>query len=311
MHGTVVSGEREAAAFVGATADALAEVVGFRPFHGTLNLADAAGLDDLPSRTIDDDLGDERCDGIRLRSCSVGGVRSAVIRPLVPGYPESKVELLAPVRLRTLFGFEDGDAVPVSLPDDPWSPEGPVVASPSLDLFEAVVFDLDGTLVDLAVDWPAVHDEIDGIVGPYLDRPIREYGRNGLFRLAEEHGVYDELVALVETRERDGADEAAALLPIGTVEELSRPVGICTANATSAAETALERFGVRDAVDVVVARESTREGKPHPGPLVACFDRLGVAPGDAVFVGNEPSDAEAAARAGASFLHVDQLRPDR
>ena len=152
-----------------------------------------------------------------------------------------------------------------------------------------------------------VHDELEAIIGPYLDRPLTDHGRNELFAAAEEHGVYGELVETIAARERAGAAEATALPGVHVLAELDCPVGVCTANAERAAETALERFGVADAVDAIVARETTREGKPHPRPLLVCVERLGVEPGDAVFVGNEPSDAGAATAARTSFLHVDQL----
>lgn len=311
MDGTVVSGEGAGAGFVAAAEERLAPVVGFRPFPGTLNLAGLAGVATLPLRTIDESVGDERCTGVRLRPCTVGGIRGAVIRPLVPGYPEGRVELLAPVELRALFGLEDGDVVPVSPPDDFWWPDGPVARPERLESFDAMVFDLDGTLVDLAVDWPAVLDEIAQLLEPYLDRPLRELDRTEVFAAARAHGVYRELVDLVDARERRGADDAVALAGVRDLVDRSGPIGICTANARRTAEIALDRFDALDAVDAVVARETTREGKPHPQPLLACVDRLGVDPGNAVFVGDDPRDAAAASGAGTSFLHVRQLWPDR
>lgn len=309
MQGTLVSGERAAAGFVAAVEALLAEAVGFRPFHGTLNVASDADLDGLPLLVLDDDLGDDRCEGVNLRPCTVGGVRCAVIRPLVPDYPASTVELLAPIRLRTLFGLDDGATVSIDPPDDRLHPDGPVADPTALDRFDAAVFDLDGTLVDLAVDWPAVHEEIEARFDAFLDRPLSAYGRNGLFDAARANGAYDELAALLEGRERAGAADASGLPAIELLASLACPVGVCTANATSAAEVSLDRFGVRDAVDAIVARETTRAGKPDPAPLLACVDRLGVEPGNVVFVGDEPTDAEAAAGAGTSFLHVDQLWP--
>lgn len=309
MDGTLVTGEGAGAAFVAATQETLASAVGFRPYPGTLNLEGVDDVESLPLRTIDDDLGDPHCEGVHLRACTVGGVRGSVIRPLVPGYPERKLELLAPVRLRELFDWDVGATVRLAPPDEPWSTVGPSAVQAALDAFDAVVFDLDGTLVELVVDWPAVHGEIEAKFGAYLDKPVTEHGENELFEVAADHGVFDDLAGLIEAHERAGADDAR---PLGGVEGLSAldgPVGLCTANARSAAEQALERFGVRGTVDAIVARETVRPGKPHPAPLLECLDRLDVAPGNALFVGDQPGDAEAAARAGTSFLHVEQLWP--
>lgn len=307
MHGRLVSGEGAGATFVEAAQDALAGMVGFRPFPGTVNLEGVADVDALPHRTINDDFGDPHCEGVRLRPCAIGGVRSSVIRPLVPGYPPDKLELLAPVRIRGLFGFDDGATVPLAPPDDLWSPAGPPASPASLGSFDAVVFDLDGTLVDLAVDWSAVHGELEERFGRHLEKPVTEHAGNELFEVAAGAGVYDDLVGLIEAHEREGAESATGLPGIEALSELAVPVGICTANAASAAERALDRFGVRGAVDAIVARETVRPGKPDPAPLLECLRRLDAEPGNAIFVGDQPGDAEAAAGAGSSFLHVDQL----
>lgn len=309
MNGRLVSGEGAGAGFVAAAREALTEMVGFRPFPGTVNLEGVESVDSLPHRTINDDLGDPHCEGVHLRPCTIGGIRSSVIRPLVPGYPRGKLELLAPIRVRDLFGLDDGSTVPLSPPDEPWSPAGPRASPGLLDSFDAVVFDLDGTLVDLAVDWPAVHEAIEGRFGGHLDKPVTDHAGNELFEVAAANGIYDDLVGLIEARELDGAETATGLPGLDVLADLAAPVGICTANAASAAERALERFGVRGAVDAIVARETVRPGKPDPAPLLECLRRLDAQPGNAVFVGDQPGDAEAAAGAGASFLHVDQLWP--
>ena len=310
MDGRLVTGEGAGATFVSATSEALAELVGFTPYPGTVNLAGVDGVDALPLRAVDDDLGDPHCEGLHLRPCTIGGVRSSVIRPLVPDYPPDKLELLAPVRIRDLFGFDDGAAVPLAPPDEPWRPNGPRAAPAAIDGFDAVVFDLDGTLVDLDVDWSAVHDEIEARFGDHLEKPVTEHSGNELFEVAEAQGVYEDLVGLIERHEREGAETAVNLPGVDHLASMTVPVGICTANAASAAERALEAAGARGAVDAIVARETVRPGKPDPAPLLECLHRLDVRSGDALFVGDQPGDAQAAAGAGTSFLHVDQLWPE-
>lgn len=88
-----------------------------------------------------------------------------MFRSLVPGSPDENCEVLTLVRLRTLFDLAEGDLVrldppaAVGPPLDQCEREGdgsgsvrPAAVAPELDAFEGVVFDLDGTLFDLAVD---------------------------------------------------------------------------------------------------------------------------------------------------------------
>lgn len=310
MEGRLVTGQGAGAGFVAATEDTLAAAIGFRPYAGTVNLDAVGELEALPRRVIDDDLGDPHCDGVHLRPCRVGGILASVIRPLVPGYPDEKVELLAPVELRALFGLDDGDAIPISPPDESWSPDGPPAKPSALEAFDAVVFDLDGTLVDLAVDWSAVHDDIESTFGRFLDQPVRDHTQNELFSVAANHGVADDLAELIASYERDGADDAIPLAGVEALGDWSVPIGICTANAADAADRSLAQFDVHEVVDAIVARETVRPGKPAPEPLLECLERLDRDPGNALFVGNERGDAATAIAANTSFFHVDQLWPE-
>lgn len=309
MDGTVATGEGEGSTFVEMVTGELTDALGFRPYPGTLNLRGVDGLDGLESRTLPG-LGDDFCDGTELRPCTVGGVRAAVIRPFVPDYPPGKTEVLAPVRLRTLFDLSEGDEVRLGPPDVTMGEWQRSATGGALDEFEAVVFDLDGTLVDLAVDWPTVHREVESLLGDELERPFEEYGRQGLFRASRDAGVYADLDSLVSTHESEGAAASTARPLLDVLPQLDCPVGICTANAVEAANVALEQFGVHEAVDVVVGRDSLREQKPNPTPLTRTLQGLGVQPGQAVFVGDEDSDATTAARAGTSFVDPARLQVD-
>ena len=156
MHGPVETGEGAAAGFVAQVDDVLAAELGFEPFHGTLNIAASPP----EPAVVLDGLGDDHCEGVALTPCRVGGVLAAVLRPIVPGYPEAKTELIAPVRLRSLFGFDPGDGVDLTFDDSP-PPSQPPVAPAFLDEFDAVVFDL-----DVLTDLPRSHETLVDLGSP-------------------------------------------------------------------------------------------------------------------------------------------------
>lgn len=305
MNGTLRSGTGDAAGFVAQVADELGAELGFAPFHGTLNLETAEPRPE--PATVLTSVGDDHCDGVALTPCRVGGVRAAVLRPLVPGYPEAKVEVVSPVRLRSLFDIETGDSVELAPEGECWPPSELGADPDSLSSFEAVVFDLDDTLVALDVDWERVRVDIGKLLDATLDRPVRDYEEAELFELARASERYEDLCSLLREAELDGAQGARALPALECLRNLDCPVGVCTANAPAAAEQALERFDALDTVDVVVGRGSAEAEKPDPAPLSACFDRLGSAPGDGAFVGDAERDSQTAVAAGASYLHPAQL----
>ncbi|WP_332900167.1 DUF120 domain-containing protein [Haladaptatus sp. CMSO5] len=300
MNGTVVSGEGRASEFVAFAADELADALAFAPYYGTLNITDWDGHHSLPSQFVPE-VSNDYCAGIDLYDCRVNGVRSAVIVPHVPDYPDDKVEVLAPVHLRTLFDLEDGDCVDITPPSEMGSSMHQLEPT-ALDEFGGVVFDLDGTLIDLAVDWRVVETELTDLFGAHLEGGIRSYAPNELHGLAVEVGKRAEFNECLATHETAAVEASKPLALLDVLAALDCPVGICTLNAVAAANRVLDHFDCRDAVDVIVGRETLVAQKPHPAPLRRCFEKLNVAAGSAVFVGDEVRDAETAVRAETSFL---------
>ncbi|WP_380676183.1 HAD-IA family hydrolase [Salinigranum sp. GCM10025319] len=307
MDGRVTSGSGRAAGFVASISDLVVTELGFAPYPGTLNLTDCQLPSTFPSRTLRDieEVGDV-CEGVQFVECDLGGVRSAVVRPLIEGYPEGTVELLAPVELRAVLGLVDGDTVRLTRPDDRWPSTGPRVDVEGLDAYDAVVFDLDGTLVDLDIDWTAVKTDLRGLLGPFVQGDLFEQEYD-LGTVARENDVYDAYLDLLATVEAAGARRARGKASLALLSVLSVPVGVCTRNAVEAARIALDRFGVADAVDVVVGRETLFSQKPHPAPLERCVSTLDARPGNAVFVGDDRTDCTTATAAGTSFFTPDRL----
>lgn len=174
---------------------------------------------------------------------------------------------------------------------------------PTEEPHEALVYDLDGTLVRLAVDWEAVTAEG---VELFAEVGVDASGRTlwDLLDLAEEHRLGGELEAVIARHERDGAERAERLPLADAIVGETRPVGVCSLNAETACRLALETHGLADHVDVVVGRDSVPTRKPHPEPLLTTIERLNSTPERALFVGDSERDAEAAERAGVAFRYA-------
>ena len=177
---------------------------------------------------------------------------------------------------------------------------------------KALIFDLDGTLVDtvyahvfawqralaevgLPIDGWRIHRRI-GMSGGLFTRAVaREAGRELSDEEAEavqqRHGaLFREL--LPERRPLPGARELLAFL-----RDEGVPHGIATSGRRPEIDASLEVLGVPSGT-VVVDRGDVLRAKPEPDLFLACQERLGVAIADCYVVGDAVWDLLAARRAG-------------
>ena len=171
------------------------------------------------------------------------------------------------------------------------------------DEYAGIVYDLDGTLVTLAVNWDAVAADV---IQVYDDAGVDATGA-GLWSLledAEEHGIADDVEAAISRHERKGARRSRRCGLADELAEQTVPVGVCSLNCEAACRIALETHGLADDVDAVVGRDSVATHKPDSEPLLATLEALGVDPANALFIGDSPRDKETADRAGVAFEYV-------
>ncbi|AGB31546.1 HAD-superfamily hydrolase, subfamily IA, variant 1 [Natrinema pellirubrum DSM 15624] len=169
--------------------------------------------------------------------------------------------------------------------------------------YDAIVYDLDGTLVDLVVDWDAVATDVRAV---YDDANLDPPGE-GLWAMLEgaaEVGLHAEVEAAIAAHEHEGARSSERLAHADELLERSLPAGVCSLNCERACRIALEEHALSAAVEAVVGRDTVGTWKPDPEPLLATARRLEVEPGRALFVGDSERDLRTAERAGMDFEYV-------
>ncbi|ELZ03841.1 HAD family hydrolase [Natrialba aegyptia] len=173
----------------------------------------------------------------------------------------------------------------------------------ALNGYDAIVYDLDGTLVDLDVDWDAVASDVRAV---YDDAATEPPGDDlwAMLEGAAEAGLLEVVEETIASHERTGARTAPRLPFAADLEARSVPIGVCSLNCEAACRHALENHGLTPAVDVVVGRDTVATQKPDPEPLLAAVGELGVEPEQAVFVGDSERDERTARRAGVDFQYV-------
>lgn len=178
----------------------------------------------------------------------------------------------------------------------------------------AVLFDLDGTLVDsIALLVASMEYSFEGrALRPPLAEWIALIG-TPLDKMLARWAVDDDDVLLLRARYREhqlaNHDEMIKLYPgmVETVRALhaaGHPLAVVTSKLEVGARRALKFAQIEDCFDVVVGIDHTVKHKPNPEPVWHALERLGVAREDAVFVGDSTHDMEAGRAAGVRTVAV-------
>lgn len=176
----------------------------------------------------------------------------------------------------------------------------------------AILFDLDGTLIDSAPDLGAAVDKMRVDRGmsslPLAHyRPMAGAGARGMIALAfghtPEHPDYEamkeEFFRNYEAcmTERTFAFEGVAQM-IESLIAAKLPWGVVTNKSKRFAEPLTQAMPLFKTSAVLVCGDTTPYAKPHPAPLLEAAKRMGVEPSSCLYVGDDERDILAGHAAG-------------
>lgn len=188
-------------------------------------------------------------------------------------------------------------------------------------MFEAVIFDLDGTLIMSKVDYGEMRRRVSrilmdaGVPGDVLTSSLRIWeiisaGEGVLMGLGMPVEDWKRLVERID-RELNEVELAAleTVEPAPHAEEALRSlkgmgllIGIATRGCRAYANKSLELTGLRGFVDALVARDDVEHPKPDPRHLLKTVEALGSSPDRVIYVGDTTTDFKMAIDAGINFL---------
>ena len=182
----------------------------------------------------------------------------------------------------------------------------------------AVLFDLDGTLVDSAPDLAGAGNDMRRDRGlPELPferlRPMVGSGARGMvgaaFGITPDDAAFpalrDEFLSRYESRLTRESRVFDAMLPVlDTLDAASVPWGIVTNKISRYTVPLVEALGLAARAAVVICGDTTPHAKPHPAPLLEAARRLGVTAARCVYVGDDLRDVQAGRAAGMRTIAV-------
>jgi HAD superfamily hydrolase (TIGR01509 family) len=186
--------------------------------------------------------------------------------------------------------------------------------------FSAVVFDMDGTLLDTEAVFREVVFDVCGRLGFEMTHDVHlsmvgssHETTNKL--LVEAYGVTFPYALFDEQCREMFRHKMAETVPIkdGVVEILSElkdrgiPAAVATSSRAPHALGHLGRAGLLELFEVVITRDDVENPKPHPEPYLTAAARLGMKPAQCLAVEDSHSGVRAAHAAGMQTVMVPDL----
>lgn len=191
---------------------------------------------------------------------------------------------------------------------------------------KAVLFDLDGTLLDTAPDFYRVLNAVQqrrampAIAYEHL-RTRASDGSRAMLKLAFGEDISEELLAplvseFLELYESEPVANGALFAGIdqllNMLEERTLPWGIVTNKPRYLSEKVLESLQLNSRCSVLVCPEDVSQAKPSPEGLLLACEKLNVAAANCIYLGDHQRDIEAGRAAGMLTLACGfgYLKPD-
>ncbi len=186
--------------------------------------------------------------------------------------------------------------------------------------FKAVIFDMDGTLVDSMYAWRGVYCEYirnNGFVTPEEIVGVPEYPVGWAAKLLEDQlEALDKPVSYEEAVEamyqlvndhyaKDTEARPGALEFVKRLKERGLRVAVATATPLRYANTALNRLGFAEHLDLAVSDEEVGCGKSSDGYFKWVAEKLGVDAKDCLIVEDAAYSIKAAKQAGFTVLAIE------
>jgi HAD superfamily hydrolase (TIGR01509 family) len=183
--------------------------------------------------------------------------------------------------------------------------------------FEAVIFDMDGVLIDSEPLHFAVLSDLLARAGHTLTRAENEQfigttseamfstliARHGLSgTVAEYIARYDETLLRVLREPHAPAPGVIALM--ARSRELGKRLAVASSSRRPWVEATIQSLGLADAFDAVVTGDDVERGKPDPAIYLLTAQRLGVRPDRCVAIEDSPNGVQSARLAGMTVLGV-------
>ncbi len=175
--------------------------------------------------------------------------------------------------------------------------------------YDLVIFDFDGTIVDLKVDWKKLKEEIKQfLLKQGYDLPHEIRINEVLNRYKNER---EKILKKIKKAEMSAANKTHIENNVATILKRLHSKGLKMAifskNFEDTIKIVLKKSDIIDCFDIIVGRETLMDndlrGKPHPDGIFYIIKNVGPSK-NCIFVGNDTDDIKAAKKSGIYSLMI-------
>ncbi|MEM1575441.1 MAG: HAD family phosphatase [Nitrososphaerota archaeon] len=187
-------------------------------------------------------------------------------------------------------------------------------------MLKAIIFDLDGTLINLAFDYKKAKAEvISFLINSKVDEKVLDENKSIYLNIeaaidyikkefGEEYAkiIKEKAFDIVDKYEKEEIEKASlcdnALNLINYIKSKGVKIAICTNNSRYTTFSILNKVNIANLIDVIVTRDDVEKLKPYPDPLLLACKKLNINPSEALYIGDSIVDLSAAKAVGMRFI---------
>lgn len=189
-------------------------------------------------------------------------------------------------------------------------------------MLKAIIFDLDGTLINITFDYKKAKAEvISFLINSKVNKKILDENKSiylnieaAINYIEKEYGkefakiIKDKAFEIVDKHEKQGIKKASlnkdALNLINYIKSKGIKIAICTNNSSYTTFSILNKLKIASLVDVIVTRDDVEKLKPYPDPLLLVCKKLNINPYEALYIGDSIVDLLTAKAVGVPFVFI-------